>query len=393
MRIVKSNLLKDGKMYNDGRPVDLIQIENDGDFDILLSNILDSNYYDNSYFKTHIDYPEGWIKFDDLFLASIIQILNPGSILELGCGRGDVLFLLSLRGNGNVQGIEFSQDVLKKSWPPLADKIAGSDILEACKVFQARERRFDTICAFDLWEHLHPKKLHEYIDSVVALAEKDALFFFTIPAFGEDRVFGEIFPLQLEENREKFNRRLPFDFLNAESLNPIIPTNGHLIWAHTEWWQNQFKSHRLFRSEELERKIHFLFDEHLFYARKNFYLFHNDSKKARNRIKNLLRTSWNLFQKWKIFQELQASIEHFQKNPGTFIIDSDELRATVHHAEFHMVPEMELRRQQWDRDTSLLEKKWVRIHSLFSSLTRQRRHELDEYVAYLERQKISAKNA
>ena len=67
MRILKSNLLTDGKLFNDGRAVDLIQIEDERDYDTLLSNIINSNYYDSAYFNNHIEYPEGRVKFDALF--------------------------------------------------------------------------------------------------------------------------------------------------------------------------------------------------------------------------------------------------------------------------------------------------------------------------------------
>ncbi len=91
MRILKSNLLTDGKRFNDGRSVDLIQLENEKDFDTLLNNILNTGYYDASYLESHIDYKEGEVKFDSLFLSSILQFLKPKFLLELGCGRGDVL--------------------------------------------------------------------------------------------------------------------------------------------------------------------------------------------------------------------------------------------------------------------------------------------------------------
>ena len=93
MRILKSNLLTDGKLFNDGRPVDLIQVEKEEDFDLLLYNIINSGYYDSSYFDSHIDYKEGEVKFDSFYLSSILKFLKPKSLLELGCGRGDVLFL------------------------------------------------------------------------------------------------------------------------------------------------------------------------------------------------------------------------------------------------------------------------------------------------------------
>jgi hypothetical protein len=94
MRMLRSHYLNDGKLFNDGRPVDLLQIESEDDFDTILNNIISSNYYDSSYFDHHIDYREGRVKFDAFFLAAIIKSFKPRSVLELGCGRGDVLFLL-----------------------------------------------------------------------------------------------------------------------------------------------------------------------------------------------------------------------------------------------------------------------------------------------------------
>ncbi len=347
MRILKSNLLADGKLFNDGRPVDLIQIENEGDFDLLLYNIISSGYYDSSYFDSHIDYKEGEVKFDSFYLSSILRFFEPKSLLELGCGRGDVLFLLSLDNKIEVQGIEFSRDVLKKIWPPLSDKVAHGDVLEVCKKYDSQRITFDTFCAFDLWEHLHPKKLHDYIESVVSLAEEDALFFFNIPAVGEDSIWGEVFPLELEENRDKFNRRLPFDYLNAESLDPAIPANGHLIWAHTEWWQKQFEDHGLVRAEALERNIHQYFDEHLFYARKSFYLFHLNTPEARRRINKLKKESLTLYRKWKLWVAQQEDIGRFLKQQPKSFIDLEELKLTINHAEFYMILDLKKRLKKW----------------------------------------------
>ncbi|MGC1404389.1 MAG: methyltransferase domain-containing protein [Thermodesulfobacteriota bacterium] len=347
MRILKSNLLTDGKLFNDGRPVDLIQVEKEEDFDLLLYNIINSGYYDCSYFDSHIDYKEGEVKFDSFYLSSILKFLKPKSLLELGCGRGDVLFLLGIDGKIKVRGIEFSRDVLKKMWASLNEKVDYGDILEVCKKYESQKITFDTFCAFDLWEHLLPKKLHNYIESVVSLAEKDALFFFNIPAVGEDGIFGEVFPLELEENRDKFNHRLPFDFLNAESLDPAIPANGHLIWAHTEWWQKQFERHGLVRAEVLERNIHTYFDEHLFYARKSFFVFHLDSPEARRRLNRLLRNGLTLFKKWKILVEQQEYIRRFENQKEKSIIDLNELKLTINHAEFYMVLDLKKQIAQW----------------------------------------------
>jgi hypothetical protein len=347
MRILKSNLLNDGKLFNDGRPVDLIQIEDEKDFDRLLDNIITSGYYNNAYFDSHIDYKEGEVKFDAFYLASMLQLLNPGALLELGCGRGDVLFLLSLKKDLEVRGIEFSQDVLKRVWSPLSGKVDYGDVLEVCLKYHAGKITFDTFCAFDLWEHLHPKKLHDYIQSLLPLARKDALFFFNIPAVGADKVWGEVFPLELEENREKFNRRLPLDYLNAETIDPAIPANGHLIWAHTEWWQKQFEEHGLIRAEELERNIHTYFDEHLFYARKSFFIFFLDTPEARHRVKTLEKNKLTLYKKWKLWVALQEEIaQNINSQKNTFI-DLTELKLTLNHAEFYMALDLKKRLKPW----------------------------------------------
>jgi len=347
MRILKSTYLSDGKQFNDGRPVELIRIEDDLDFDVLLDNIIHSNYYDSSYFNQHIDYREGRIKFDAFYLASIIKSFKPKSVLELGCGRGDVLFLLGSDNKIAVRGIEFSQDALTMSWPTLTGKVDCGDVLEVCRKSHSQKTSFDTLCAFDLWEHLLPKRLHEYIEGLVALAEKDALFFFTIPAFGEDRVFGEPFPLEFEENRDSFNRRMPFNFLIVESKNPLIPVKGHLICAHSKWWEKQFKRHGLIRAEELEKNIHTYFDEHLFYARKSFYIFHLDSKEGQRRVNRLTKKSLTLYRKWKLLVDLQEDIGRFIKNQEKSFIDLEELKLTIHHAEFYMTQDLKKRIEWW----------------------------------------------
>ena len=380
MRVYRSNLLNDGKLFNDGRPVDLIRIEDEKDFDTLLTNIINSGYYNISYFDSHIDYKEGQVKFDAFYLSSIIKTLKPKSVLELGCGRGDVLFLLDLDHKTRVRGIEFSPDIFKKVWPLLRGKVEEGDVLNVCKEYHKQGITFDTFCAFDLWEHIHPKKLHDYIDSIISLARKDSLFLFNIPAIGEDRVFGEIFPLELEENREKFDQRLPLDYLNAESINPAIPANGHLIWAHSDWWQKQFELHGLIRAEELERNIHQYFDEHLFYARKSFYIFYQDFPEGRRRVKRLLKNSLTLFKKWKILVTQQEYLRRFENDRGISFIDRNELKSTINHVEFYMILDLKKHIEHWTLKPLQQKKMGCLVRPLLSRIEKRAYDYLDIYV-------------
>ena len=380
MRILKSNLLTDGKLFNDGRLVDLIQIEDEKDFDTLWTNIISSGYYNTSYFDDHIDYKEGQVKFDSFYLSSILKFLKPKSLVELGCGRGDVLFLLDLDHKMRVRGIEFSPDIFKKVWPTLRGKVDYGDVLDVSNQYNKQEITFDTFCAFDLWEHIHPKKLHDYIDSVVALSQKDALFFFNIPAVGEDEVFGEVFPLELEENREKFNQKLPFDYLNAESTDPAIPANGHLIWAPTEWWQKQFEHHGLIRAAELEKNIHQYFDEHLFYARKSFYIFYPNSQKGRQRVARLLKNELTLFKKWKLLVDQQEFVRRFENDQGRSFLDRNELKLTINHAEVYMILDRKKHIQRWTWKTQRQNKMGHLVRPLLSRIEKRAYDYLDSYI-------------
>jgi SAM-dependent methyltransferase len=360
MRIIKSHYLPDGKLFNDGRSVDLIQIEKEEDYDILINNI-GTDYYNDAYFSSHIDYPEN-------------------QVLELGCGRGDVLGLLTADKKIQVRGIENSQDILKKIWPFLEEKVDPGDILDAYELYFSLKKTFDTFCAFDLWEHLLPRKLHDYIAGLVELAEEDALFFFSIPAFGEDKVFGEIFPLELEENRGKFDARSPFDYLIVESLKPLIPAKGHLIWAHTEWWQKQFESHGLIRAEELERNVHTYFDEHLFYARKSFYIFHLDSPQSRHRVARLLKSGLTLFKKWKLLVEQQEFLRRFEIGLRKTLIQEAELKSTINHAEFYMVLDLKNQIARWTGKSLRQKPGGVMVRPLLSRLEKWADEYLDHYV-------------
>lgn len=386
MRLIKSKFLNDGKSCNDGRPVDLIHVENEQEFDSLLDTIIGTGYYASAYFDNHIDYKEGEVKFDSFFLASILKFLRPKSLFELGCGRGDVLFLLGLDNKVKVQGIDFSRDMITKVWPFLSERIGFGDILEVCRQYKNQGITFDTCCAFDLWEHLHPKKLPEYIASLVELARKDALFFFTIPAFGEDRVFGELFPLEFEENRAPFNGRVPFDYLIVESRKPPIPVKGHLINAHSEWWEKQFECHGLVRSEELERNIHTYFDEHLYYARQSFYLFYLKTPEAKQRVRRLLKDRLTLFNKWKILVEQQEFIRRFENAQGKSIVDFNELKSTINHAEFYMILDIKKQIEQWTWKSWREKRGGILVRPLLSRLEKWAHQILDGYLTRFKKQ-------
>ncbi|NMO17868.1 methyltransferase domain-containing protein [Pyxidicoccus fallax] len=287
MKFIDTRYLADGKLFNHGQPATLIHAEAPEDFEKLLSNILDSGYYDQAYYRTHSGMQDATRVTHFWFLSELVRELSPRSVLDLGCGRGDVISLLQHRGV-EVAGVDFSEDIRASVWPNIRDAFFSGDLRERCRALAAQGRRFDTVCGFDIWEHLAPKALHEYIAAVLEVAAPDALCLFVIPAFGEDRVFGEQFPLEFEENRARFEAREPFEYLLAEHTSPAIPASGHLIWAHTEWWERQFERHGLRRLPDVERRLHEVFDPFFPHSVKAFYVLARDARAGRARAQALM---------------------------------------------------------------------------------------------------------
>ena len=327
MRIIETRRLDDGKGFNQGQTSQLIRIDAPADNDRILEGIQASDYYGRSYFQTNINHDAGSIKTYNLLVAAMVQMLDPGSVLELGCGRGDILLLLSLCGVGKVAGIDISADAIKGMWPQLASQVHLGDLLEVCPALARQRRLFDTVVALDIWEHLHPSRLDDYIRTVLEAASPDALFYFRIPAFGPDRSFGEVFPLEFEENRVDYERDQPFSHLLAESVDPPIPINGHLIWARSTWWEQQFNRLGLVRAVELEARLHQLFDDHLFYAQRVFFVFHR-AQAPTGRLAAINAKNLDQISKDSRLARLVLAVRRFERshakpvlNPTTALLD------------------------------------------------------------------------
>ncbi len=331
MRIIDTKRLDDGKGFNQGQDSRLIMIESPADFDQLQENILTTDYYGKQYFATRISHEAETIKAANLLVAAMARLLRPRSVLELGCGRGDILLLLSLAGVDEVAGIDISAEVVGSMWPRLADKVHLGDLLDFCPAFARQGKLFDTVVALDIWEHLHPARLDDYIRAVIQASTADALFYFNIPAFGPDRAFGEAFPLEYEENRRDFEAGRPFSFLLADSVDPPIPVNGHLIWASSGWWEEQFARQGLTRAIELEKRLHELFDDHLFYAQRAFFIFHR-AQAPTARLSAIASANMDQTAKAGQLKDLLLAVNSFEDSYGKPVLDAHKTLMDLNHS-------------------------------------------------------------
>lgn len=280
MRLVESRPLSDGRPASNSRSATLIEVEAEADFDQLLTNILETKYYDNAYFSSHSGYKKDAHVAHFWLVAELLRVLGPRRALEVGCGRGDLLALLA-RGGCEVEGIDLSEDAVRASWPGV--RVTLGDFTEVClRQAAAGKGAFDLLLGLDVWEHLHPRALGPAIEAASAVTSDDALAYFVVPAFGVDRCFGEQFPLEFEENREAFTGRTPFRFLTAERMEPPIPSAGHLVWAHAEWWEAQFTRAGWRRITSLEPLVR-AFDPFIPYSVRSSFLFRRDTPAAAKR--------------------------------------------------------------------------------------------------------------
>jgi hypothetical protein len=232
------------------------------DFDWLESLILDDGYY---------ELPGVWtlgIDEDKQILGDLISNFRPDRALELGCATGAVMRVLADHGIV-AEGLEISRSSYERAFPEIRDRIHLGDLLTT-----TLPGDYDFIYGLDLFEHLNPNRLSQYLERLSSYARPGGWLYAIIPANGHDEVFGEVFPLYLPEWPADVAANRHFSALHCDDDG--YPMHGHLIWAHTHWWVEQFERAGFVRQREVERAVHDRYAHHLHDvapARGSFYLF------------------------------------------------------------------------------------------------------------------------
>jgi 2-polyprenyl-3-methyl-5-hydroxy-6-metoxy-1,4-benzoquinol methylase len=238
-------------------------------FDRLEAAILENDYYDK---------PGIWefsLNQDKRLMAEIVAGLEPAAVLEIGCSTGTVL--QSLRELGiDVTGVDISQSAIARAEPSIRDRIRLGDLLTI-----ELGQTFDVVFGFDVFEHLNPNRLSQYLTKVASLTRPGGFVFTNLPAYGDDPVFGTVFPMELEEwNRDAASGR-PFSLLPVDDHG--YPFHGHLVWADSAWWVSQFEATGLRREHSVERALHECYDAYMRQsspARRSFYVFSQQADPA-----------------------------------------------------------------------------------------------------------------
>lgn len=235
-------------------------IMTDEDFNWLEEAIARHGYYEK---------PRIWsftVDADKRTLAEMIRSLKPQRILDIGCANGPLLQALDDLGIAG-EGVEIAAYALGHALARIKNRIHHGDLL----AIALAEASYDVISGLDIFEHLNPNRIDEYVTRVWKLLKPGGYLFANIPAFGRDEVFGEVFEYYLPDWENQRQGTSYFKTLHVDMHG--YPLNGHLIWADTKWWTSLFERHGFDRDTGRERELHRLYDDELFYARRSFYLF------------------------------------------------------------------------------------------------------------------------
>lgn len=237
-------------------------VETELDYDWLEAMILEHGYYER---------PGPWgygFDHDKKNLAELISLLNPHRVLEVGCGDGSTLHGLTALGIDCI-GLDLSSYARERALEDVRDRIFVGDLLNKAGTFKG----IDTICGFDVFEHLNPNKLPSYLCASADVLSEDGLMLINVPAFGDDDLFGDAMGVWTDEWRKDLKDHTPFSFIPCDDKG--FPLMGHLVWADSVWWERLFNASGFVRLRAVEKELHRIYDPIFEYshARRAFLLF------------------------------------------------------------------------------------------------------------------------
>jgi hypothetical protein len=240
------------------------------DFDWLEDAIIRNGYYEE---------PGVWVldvDFDKRLVAEMIAAFAPAAPLEVGCASGAVLQCLDEHGIAG-EGVEISSMAIARAADAVRPRIHQGDLLAL-----DLPRRYDLLFGLDIFEHLNPNKLPDYVARIAQVTTDDAFLFCNIPAFGADAVFGTVFPFYVDGWAEDAAAGRALRRIHVDDRG--YPIHGHLAWGDAAWWTRQFEAAGFTRDVEIERALHGKYDGYMEKrspARRAYFVFAKPGAQAR----------------------------------------------------------------------------------------------------------------
>lgn len=270
LRAIRPDRYRDTVDRSSNEPIAVFDAASPADFDWLESAILEYGYYEK---------PGVWnleVDTDKRVIAEIITSFAPERALELGCAAGAVLEGLQDLGV-EAEGIDISAMAVARAADRVRARIHQGDLLSI-----QLGAHYDMVFGLDVFEHLNPNRLDSYVGRIAQIAREGAFLFCNIPAFGDDPVFGTLFPFYVDGWEQDAAAGRPFSTLHVDDEG--FPIHGHLIWADARWWVQRFEAAGFERQVDIERALHRKYDSYMAKkspARRAYFVFGKDVAAAR----------------------------------------------------------------------------------------------------------------
>src|SRR3989344_4276083 len=150
---------------------------------------VDPKHYTTVYYLTDAtgfkEFKESWGKVLEPRLSRIVKELPSVEglrVLDIGCGRGELVYWAARNGANDVLGIDYSRHAIhlanqaRKHYPKNIRKKVRFELRDAKKIDFARGS-FDLIIMTEILEHLYPEEQEVILRKISNILSKNGLLF------------------------------------------------------------------------------------------------------------------------------------------------------------------------------------------------------------------------
>jgi len=190
-------------------------------------------------------------------LAKFIgDFFNPGSVMDIGCGKGNLVGALQSVGI-KAEGMDWSEYFINSAPVHMKQYLTCKDLLTA-----SPENLYDLVICMETLEHFPPQLVPEAIESISKYCGN--YLFITVPSFGPNSHGPYGIQIINDEWMDDAKNDRYFRYIVVDDRG--IPHHGHLTLATYRWWTSEFLKKGLNRIYSLEDAFHNLtggmVDEH-----------------------------------------------------------------------------------------------------------------------------------
>lgn len=210
---------------------------------------MSSKLYDDSYFQDIRGAAQG----DRLYsgFMSLIDGRPEGlRVLDLGCGRGEMVEHLVRAGAGEVHGVDFSEAAVQ-----MTRSRVGAEHFDNIRQGSATDRdlysagRFDVITMLDVVEHLPPSDLQVALDNArFWLRPGGRLIIHTFPTLGPHRLYRAWLKLRGQRQQLELLDRIHCNVQTRSRLHETVEKAGFLqpkLWLRNDFTRTSSTFQRL----------------------------------------------------------------------------------------------------------------------------------------------------